>query len=378
MTRRGLWIQMSSVLFLAVRLSAQTAVRFPHDLSADQLKSGNASKGRELPAEVPVRQLRSGPALPPGVSIADPVPVAAIPAAIKPAGKTSAVSPPIGLKGAQNLTGYPAAEPLGFVFPDYSDRSTLPDIRSKNPGKFIPVGLRYGPKEKDIAVFIFDGKKGNTELPDELHLYIAGHPQLNTPKVIRGKQEEASMAFKKVAFSAQSEGFTREIVADVLRGPGDPTGLTLDLTVTTLAGKDKSVMLYGLAGGATGDGGDKSKFLNFSILGVPKLNLRAFGDGTQLSASLVIYGSAPAIWHLMPLLNMDKEIIITVIDSNGTEVETTRMSTTLKTFKKMEAWTGKLKNLKKDQKYTVKAKINLGPWYGDVTAEVVTLLISNK
>jgi hypothetical protein len=72
---------------------------------------------------------------------------------------------------------------------------------------------------------------------------------------------------------------------------------------------------------------------------------------------------------------MDKEITVSLIDESGTVVETAKMTTTPKTFNKLEGWTGKLKNVKKDRKYTVRAKMNLGPWYGDLTSEMKTFLI---
>ena len=285
--------------------------------------------------------------------------------------KTDATLPVAG-----NQAMHPAAETNSTVFRDIYDWSAMPTVRAKNPEEFRPIGLRYGPQTNDIAFLIFAGRKGVAKIPDEMFLYIPGHPQYNIPKSFRCKQVETTALFSKVAFSIQSSGFTREILADIKHGWGYPSNIDIEMTVTTLVGKDRASMLFSMApeNEATGNE-DRAKFRSYSMLGAPKLGLRAFGDGTQLSATLALSSGWSTRWFLLPLQGMEKEIAVTVIDSSGAVVETTKMVTTLKTFRQMEGWTGSLKNLKKDQRYTVKAKINLGPWYRDVTAEVVTLLV---
>jgi hypothetical protein len=275
---------------------------------------------------------------------------------------------------------HPAAETNFFRYRDIYDRSIVPEVKAKNPLNFAPIGLRYGPQTNDVAFLIFTGKKGDTQLPDEMHLYIPGHKQFNTPKAFRGRPVEidtyTKAAFEKVAFSVESSGFTRHVQGDIYHGWGYPGYIGMNLTVTTIVGAQKASMLLHLKDeredrGVRGEG----KFRSFSWIGTPKLLLRAYGDGTQLSATVMIQGGGNLQWFLLPLEGMDKEITVTLIDDTGAGVETTRLTTTPKTFHKMEAWTGKLKNLKKDRGYTLRAKLNLGPWYGDLTAEAKTFLI---
>jgi hypothetical protein len=271
---------------------------------------------------------------------------------------------------------HPAAETNYNLFRDVYERSIMPEIKTKNPLNFGPVGLRYGPQEKDIAFLIFTGKKGNTDLPEEMHLYIPGHKQFNHPKAFRMKPVAGRAVFDKVAFTVESSGFTRNIQGEIRHGPGYPGYIGMDLTVTTTIGKQKASMLVHMKEESEEPGPkDRDKFKSYSLLGVPKLQLRAFADGTQLSATVMIKGGGYTQWFVFPLEGVDKEITVSLVDESGTVVETTKMTTTPKTFTNLESWIGKLKNVKKDQKYTVKAKLNLGPWYGDLTAEVKTFLV---
>jgi hypothetical protein len=271
---------------------------------------------------------------------------------------------------------HPAAETNFTQFRDIYDRSTLPEIRAKNPLNFGPIGLRYGPQTNDMVFLIFTGKKGTAQLPDEMHLFIPGHPKFNIPKTFRGRQKETTAVFEKVAFSVQSSGFTREIQGEIRHGWNYPGLIGMSLTVTTIVGTQRATLLCHLKDTPENTGNSETnKFRSFSLLGGPKLNLRAFGDGTQLSASVSILGEGYTQWFLLPLQGMEKEITVTLVDSAGAVVETLKLVTTPKTFSQLEGWTGKLTKLKKDQKYKVKAKLNLGPWYGDITDEVVTLLL---
>jgi hypothetical protein len=276
---------------------------------------------------------------------------------------------------------HPAAETNYFLFRDIYDRSEVPEVKAKNPMNCRPVGFRFGPQTNDIAFLIFAGRKGITELPDEMFLYIPGHKQFNTPKGFRGRQagirEAPMMAFDKVAFTIESSGFTRNIQGEIRHGWKCPGYIGMDLTVTTTVGKQKASMLVHMKEEHEDTGlPDKNKFRTFSLLGAPKLNLRAYGDGTELSATVVIHSGWNTLWFILPLEGMEKEIAVTLVDESGKVAETTKMTTTPKTFNKLEGWTGKLKNVKQDQRYTVRAKINLGPsWYGDITAEVKTFLV---
>jgi hypothetical protein len=271
---------------------------------------------------------------------------------------------------------HPAAETNVHLFRDIYDRSAMPEIRAKNPLNFGPIGLRYGPQTNDIAFLIFTGKRGATSLPDEMHLFIPGHPKFTIPKAFRGKQEDTTAIFDKVAFSVQSSGFVRDIQGEIRHGWNYPGYIGMDLTVTTIVGTQRTAMRWHLKDVPENtSNADTNKFRSFSFLGAPKLSLRAFGDGTQLSATVAVFQGEGVQWFLLPLQGMDKEITVTLVDSTGAVVETTRMITTPKTFNQLEGWTGKLTEMKKDQKYTVKAKMNLGPWVGDVMAEVVTLMI---
>jgi hypothetical protein len=213
-----------------------------------------------------------------------------------------------------------------------------------------------------------------------MYLYIPGHKPFSTPKAFRGRQVKmdtyTKAVFEKVAFTVESSGFTRHVQGDIYHGWGYPGYIGMDLMVTTIVGTRKASMLLHLKDEREDRGvRGADKFRSFSWIGSPKLNLRAFGDGTQLSATVMIQGGGNIQWFLFPLEGMDPEILVTLVDESGAVVETTKLATTPKTFKKMEAWTGKLKTLKKDQRYTVKAKLNLGPWYGDLTAETKTSLI---
>jgi hypothetical protein len=271
---------------------------------------------------------------------------------------------------------HPAAETNYNLFRDIYERAAMPEIKAKNPLNFGPFGLRYGPLEKDIAFLIFTGKKGVTDLPEEMYLYIPGHKQFNHPKSFRMKAAGGLAVFDKVAFTVESSGFTRQIQGEIRHSPGYPGYIGMDLTVTTTVGKQKTAMLLHLKDETEEPGTtDRDKFKSVTLLGVPQLKFRAFGDGTQLSATVVVQGQGYTGWYILPLEGMDKEITVSLIDESGTVVETAKMTTTPKTFNKLEGWTGKLKNVKKDQKYTVRAKLNLGPWYGDLTAEVKTYLV---
>lgn len=275
---------------------------------------------------------------------------------------------------------HPAAETNFFRYRDIFDRSVVPEIPAKNPLNFGPVGLRFGPQTNDVAFLIFTGRKGDTKLPEEMHLYIPGHKQFNTPKAFRGRQVKidtyTKAAFEKVAFTVESSGFTRHVQGDIYHGWGYPGYIGMELLVTTVVGAKKTAMLLHLKDEREDRGvRGADKFRGFSWIGSPKLLLRAFGDGTQLSATLMIQGGGNLQWFLLPLEGMDPEITVSLADESGAVVETTKLTTTPKTFRKMEGWTGKLKSVKKDQRYTVRAKIHLGPWYGDLSAETKTSLI---
>lgn len=271
---------------------------------------------------------------------------------------------------------HPAAETNFNLFRDVYDRSAMPEIKTKNPLNFGPIGLRYGPQEKDVAFMIFTGKKGNTDLPEEMHLYIPGHKKFGHPKAFRMKPVDGWAVFEKVEFTVESSGFTRTIKGDVRHTANYPGYISMDLTVTTTEGKKSATMLLHLKQESEEPGvKNRDKFKTFSMLAVPQLKFRAFGDGTDLSATVILQGGGYTGWYILPLEGMDKEITATLYDESGAVVETTKLTTTPKTFNKLEAWTGKLKNVKKDQKYTVKAKLNLGPFYGDLTAEVKTHLV---
>lgn len=293
----------------------------------------------------------------------------------------AAPEPPRGAPGQWAQAVHPAAETNIFLFRDIYDRSIVPEVKAKNPLNCRPLGFRFGPQTNDIAFLIFAGKKGTTELPDEMFLYIPGHQQFNTPKAFRGRQmkvdEAPKVSFDKVAFTIESSGFTRQIQGDIRHGWKCPGGIGMDLTVTTTVGKQKASMRLHLKEEHEDTGlTDGNKFRTFSLIGAPKLNFRAYGDGTDLSASVLIHSGWYTQWFIYPLEGMDKEITVTLVDESGAVVETTKMTTTPKTFNKLEGWTGKLKNMKKDQRYTVKAKLNLGSaWYGDITAEVKTFLV---
>lgn len=253
-------------------------------------------------------------------------------------------------------------KPLVFAeFPPLPARplASLVTLDTKAGARSLAWGLRHGPAETDAAYFILE-TSGADGLPPAMHVWVATIKRAERVLASRRADgDEARAVFREQRFRGTREDVQVDYRISVSASTRMPGALLLSADIELRKGAAaSSFTLVGMpAGVLVGDGNVAARDLLSPPSILFALDLR---DGKPVYAGSVRMGRL----RLIPRSGMERTIAITIRDERGKKVRAESIAFTGDAPTDKHSFFMPLDSLTSGGKYTIDARIDLGPFLG--------------
>ncbi len=261
----------------------------------------------------------------------------------------------------------PAASvtPLSFTaFPAIpaKSRGSLVALDPKAGANALSWGLRYGAAETEAAYFIFESA-GEDGLPPAMHVWIAADKR---PERVRSSRradgEEARAIFREQRFRAQREGVDVSYGVAPSASTRAPGALLVSVEIELK--KDGTSSSFALVGAPPGVLSGDGNVVARDVLAPPALVMALDSiDNKPVFAGAVRMGRL----RLIPRGGMDRAVSIKIADERGGEALAAKVPFTGDAPTDKHSFVVPLDGLTAGRKYTLNARIGLGPFLGEVS-----------
>lgn len=281
-----------------------------------------------------------------------------------PDGEYSAQPRPLAGPATTSAAGATDVRPLSFTaLPPIParPRNSLVTLDPKAGAQALSWGLRYGPAESDTAFFILESA-GADGLPPAMHVWTAAdkRPERITASR-RADGDEARAVFREQRFRGAREDVQVEYRVSVSASTRMPGALLVNADVQLQKGAAiSSFSLVGAPPGVlSGDGAVAAR----DLLAPPSLVMALDTiDGKPVFAGGVRMGRL----RLIPRSGMDRALSVTISEERGAEVIKESVAFTGDAPADKHSFALPLQSLKSGGKYSLRARIDLGPFLGPV------------
>ncbi len=243
------------------------------------------------------------------------------------------------------------------AFPSTAERQRgrLPGFRVSDGANAVSWGFRYGPKDSDVAFAVLEAA-GSEELPSSLLLWA--NASVN-PETLTGSRRasgsDATMNFQSQRFTSVREGVDVQSDLAFAVGSRDPGQLIAILDVELKKGGAASAFtLYGVPPGLLiGDGAIAPQ----DMLVTPSMKW-------TVSRGVLSGDVRMNRMQLLPRAGMSKTASVSISDEEGRVVAEEASAFREGRQDGAPALSLSLKALPSGQRYTLRARVDLGPFLG--------------
>jgi hypothetical protein len=258
-----------------------------------------------------------------------------------------------------------SVSPLAFLpLPEIppKPRSAVAELDANAGSASLAWGLRYGPSESETAYFVFESP-ADDGLPPAMHVWSGAHKRPERVRMSRRADgEEARAVFREHQFRAVRENVevTYRIAPTAsTRAPG-----VFLLSAVVELKKGTATSSFSLVGAPPGVLKGDGKIIARDLLAPPSLflTLESMG-GKRVITGAVRMGRL----RLIPRSGMDQTISIKIADELGAQVLAADVPFTADAPTDKRSFVLPLDGLSAGRKYSLHARMSLGPFLGEVS-----------